>query len=74
MAKHTLWCSHYGVDVPQLNEIICNVCGSSWPCPSRKAYDEELMRRHMAKTKAPDRLVRGAHAATGGSALDKIGD
>lgn len=65
MARHTLHCYHYGVEPPQLDEVICNVCGESYPCPTRSAYNAEMERRFWAKRKQPVRLVHGAHSTDG---------
>ncbi|ASX99238.1 hypothetical protein SEA_MOLIVIA_9 [Arthrobacter phage Molivia] len=65
MASHTLYCDHYGVDVPQLAEIICNVCGESYPCPTRQKYNEEMLRRFLEKRKQPVRIEHGRHSTEG---------
>lgn len=77
MGRHTLWCDcrmETSVQIFGAKWDYCAIHKTGWPCKVRQEYVAEILRRHLAKTKEPVRLVHGAHAATGGSALDQIGD
>lgn len=65
MARHTLWCDHYAVDLPQFTEVFCAMCDEAWPCPTRQEYNAEMTRRFEQKRKYPVRLVHGAHSTDG---------